>query len=199
MRSPRCRSTAVLVGVLLATAPAAPDAWAGAPTSSPVAAVFAFELDDTSLQGEMRGPDAGDLTRLRRLDQQLRDALSGSGRYTPVAVPTDPGESSWWTCDGCEVDPARKAGAKVSVIGWVQKVSNLILNINIVMRDVATGQRIAAGSVDIRGDTDESWTRGMSYSDAQPDTWGPECTMTGIGWPVRRFIEPIAIALPTGR
>ena len=163
MRSPRCRSTAVLVGVLLATAPAAPDAWAGAPTSSPVAAVFAFELDDTSLQGEMRGPDAGDLTRLRRLDQQLRDALAGSGRYAPVAVPTDPGEPSWWTCDGCEVDPARKAGAKVSVIGWVQKVSNLILNINIVMRDVATGQRIAAGSVDIRGDTDESWTRGMSY------------------------------------
>jgi hypothetical protein len=161
MTSPRRCSTAALAGVLLAAAPAG--APAGSPTSSPVAAVFAFELDDTSLQGEMRGLDAGDLARLARLDQQLREALAQSGRYAPMAVPTGPNVPSWWTCDGCEVDPARKAGAKVSVIGWVQKVSNLILNINIVMRDVTTGQRIAAGSVDIRGDTDESWARGLSY------------------------------------
>jgi Protein of unknown function (DUF2380) len=129
----------------------------------PLAALFRFELDDTSLQGEMRGRDAGDQRRLDRLDSQLLEALARSGRYTPVAMPTGPETPSWWTCDGCELDLARKAGAKVSVIGWVQKVSNLILNINIVMRDVATGQRIAAGSVDIRGDTDESWAHGLSY------------------------------------
>jgi hypothetical protein len=155
MKSPRSFATAVLCGISLA----APVARA----ELPVTAMFGFELDDTSLQGEMNGHDAGDLARLGRLDSQLRDALAGSGRYAPVAVPTDPNEPSWWTCDGCEIDPARKAGAKVSVIGWVQKVSNLILNINIVMRDVETGQRIAAGSVDIRGDTDESWTHGLSF------------------------------------
>ena len=159
--SPRRCSIAVLAGVLLTAVPATPGAPAGGPP--PIAAVFAFELDDTSLQGEMRGPDAGDRARLDRLDQQLREALAQSGRYAPMSVPTNPGEASWWTCDGCEVDPARKAGAKVSVIGWVQKVSNLILNINVVVRDVTTGHRIAAGSVDIRGDTDDSWTRGLSY------------------------------------
>ena len=127
------------------------------------AAVFDFELDDTSLQGEMRGRDSGDIARLARLDTQLRDALTGSGRFTPVAVATGAAEPSWWTCDGCEVEPARKAGAAVSVVGWVQKVSNLILNINVVVRDTSSGQTIAAGSVDIRGDTDESWTRGLSY------------------------------------
>ena len=58
---------------------------------------------------------------------------------------------------------ARKAGAKISVTGWVQKVSNLILNINLVARDVATGRIIGAGSVDIRGNTDESWSRGLTY------------------------------------
>ena len=156
MRSPRSFAIAALGGVLFA----APAARADAP---PVAAVFAFELDDTSLQGEMRGHDPADLARLARLNEQLRDALARSGRYTPVTVPTDPAVPSWWTCNGCEVDLARKADAKVSVIGWVQKVSDLILNINIVMRDVATGQRVAAGSVDIRGDTDKSWTRGLSY------------------------------------
>lgn len=111
----------------------------------------------------MRGLDAGDQARLHHLDSQLREALARSGRYTPEAVPTGPETPTLWTCDGCEVELARKANAKVSVIGWVQKVSDLILNINVVMRDVATGQRIAAGSVDIRGDTDESWTRGLSY------------------------------------
>jgi hypothetical protein len=187
MRSASCCSTAVLAGVLLATA--SPGARAEVPMTSPMAAVFAFELDDTSLQGEMRGEDADDLIRLGRLDQQLREALARSGRYTPVALPSDPGEPSWRTCDGCEVDPARRAGARVSVIGWVQKVSNLILNINVVMRDVATGQRIASGSVDIRGDTDESWTRGLSLSAAQSDTRCVERTMiqigTPIGWPVQ--------------
>jgi hypothetical protein len=155
MRSPCFCALAATAGVLLSAASAHADA--------PLAATFAFQLDDTSLQGEMRGHDAGDLVRLSRLDAQLRDGLAKSGRYTPMAVPTNAGEQSWWTCDGCEIDPARKAGAKISVIGWVQKVSNLILNINIVMRDVGTGQRIAAGSVDIRGDTDESWTHGLSF------------------------------------
>ncbi|MDB5404236.1 MAG: hypothetical protein JWQ55_6254 [Rhodopila sp.] len=161
MKSPYPFALTVLIGVLLSTPAARAAAPVGGPVGAPVAAVFAFELDDTSLQGEISGHDAGDLARLGRLDSQLRDALARSGRYTPVAVPTSPGEP--WTCDGCEVDIARKAGAQVSVVGWVQKVSNLILNINVVMRDVQTGQRIQAGSVDIRGDTDESWTHGMSF------------------------------------
>jgi len=66
-------------------------------------------------------------------------------------------------CRGCEVSLARKAGAAISVTGWVQKVSNLILNITVVARDVTTGMVISAGSVDVRGNTDESWSRGLSY------------------------------------
>jgi hypothetical protein len=127
------------------------------------AAVFPFELDDTSLQGSMQGQQPDDLARLTRLDTQLRDALMQSGRYTPIVVPEDPAARTLWSCNGCDVEIARKAGARVSVIGWVQKVSNLILNLNVVIRDVGTGQRIAAGSVDIRGDTDESWRRGLAY------------------------------------
>ena len=45
----------------------------------------------------------------------------------------------------------------------VQKVSDLILNINVYMADVATGKLAFVHSVDIRGDTDESWTRGLTY------------------------------------
>jgi hypothetical protein len=148
-------AAALMGGVLLA----APVARAGAART----AVFPFELDDTSLQGEVRGHDAGDEARLLKLDSGLREALTRSSRYDVGAVSADPSAPSWWTCDGCEVAVARKAGAQYSVIGWVQKVSNLILNINIVMRDVKTGKRVAAGSVDIRGDTDESWAHGLSF------------------------------------
>jgi hypothetical protein len=119
--------------------------------------VFPFELDDAG------PPAATDQAKLANLDAQLHDALAQSGRYTPFAVPADPNRRELWTCNGCEIDIARKADAEFSVIGWVQKVSALILNINLVVRDVGTGQRVAAGSVDIRGDTDESWKRGLSY------------------------------------
>ena len=43
---------------------------------------------------------------------------------------------------------------------WVQKVSNLILNINVEVRSEAGATRYR-GSVDIRGNTDESWLRGV--------------------------------------
>ena len=45
----------------------------------------------------------------------------------------------------------------------MQKVSNLILNINIYVRNVETGKMVSAASADIRGNTDQSWKRGVSY------------------------------------
>ena len=130
------------------------------------AAIFGFEFDDTSLQGALQGVRADEQARVARLDAQLRDGLAASGKYQPVDVApaaASAGAQTLRTCDGCEVEFARKLGAQVSVIGWVQKVSNLILNINVMVRDVATGKPVRAGSVDIRGDTDESWTRGLRY------------------------------------
>ena len=43
---------------------------------------------------------------------------------------------------------------------WVQKVSNLILNINVEVRS-ETGATRYRGSVDIRGNADEAWLRGV--------------------------------------
>lgn len=134
---------------------------AQARTSQPTA-VFNFGFDDTSLEA----PTAEEKQRLGALDAQLRDILAKSGCCKIVsldAVTKQPLANDTWKCNGCDVDLARKAGAKISVTGWVQKVSNLILNINIVARDVSTGRAISVGSVDIRGNTDESWSRGLSY------------------------------------
>ena len=45
----------------------------------------------------------------------------------------------------------------------MQKVSNLILNINVYMEDAESGKMKFARSIDIRGNTDESWRRGLDY------------------------------------
>ena len=137
----------------------APGALAKQPSPT---AVFNFDFDDTSPQG----PQADDSKRLAALDGELRDMLVRSHCCSIVdlrLVATQAQGMDMRTCNGCDVDLARKVGARISVTGWVQKVSNLILNINLVARDVSTGQVIDAGSVDIRGNTDETWSRGLAY------------------------------------
>jgi hypothetical protein len=47
-------------------------------------------------------------------------------------------------------------------ICWVQKVSNLILNLNLRVEEVASGKTLFQRSVDIRGNTDLSWRRGAT-------------------------------------
>jgi len=64
-------------------------------------------------------------------------------------------------CNGCELDIAKALGAERVALCWVQKVSELILNVNIEVRNVASGATLYAKSVDIRANTDESWLRGV--------------------------------------
>ena len=47
----------------------------------PKLAVFDFELLDTSLEGEMRGPQADEHDRLIRISDQVRRQLAESGRF----------------------------------------------------------------------------------------------------------------------
>ncbi len=66
-------------------------------------------------------------------------------------------------CNGCAVAPAREVGAEAVATGLVQKVSALILSVNIAIRAVPGGQVIASGSVDLSGDDDVSWQRGAAW------------------------------------
>ena len=45
----------------------------------------------------------------------------------------------------------------------MQKVSNLILNMNVYMADVKSGRMLLTKSVDLRGNTDDSWSRSLRY------------------------------------
>jgi len=130
----------------------------------PKVAVLDFELVDTSLQGEMYGPRSDEHDRLIHAGDQLRNDLSASGRFQVIApVNAAAHGSNLQACGGCDVRFGEKLGADLVITGVVQKVSNLILNMNIYLRDVHSGQIVTAMSADLRGNTDESWTRAMSY------------------------------------
>lgn len=138
---------------LLATAPA---------FAADRVALLPFELVNTSLEATRTDETA----RIAMLDEVLtkRMAAFGFEMVDPAPVAADVAAlSSLRGCNGCEIDFGRKLGADFVVVGWVQKVSNLILNLNLQVRNVAAGAVVAAGSVDIRGNTDESWRRGALY------------------------------------
>ncbi|MEA2756719.1 MAG: hypothetical protein QOJ54_3008 [Aliidongia sp.] len=132
---------------------------AGAAESPIPVAVFDIALIDTT-PGQSTPAERD---RARALGRQLREAFARSGRYRLVDLTPETAALDLRRCNGCELSAAREAGARRTVIAWVHKVSNLILNINLEIDDAATGARIRAGSVDIRGNTDESWDRGLRY------------------------------------
>ncbi len=131
----------------------------------PKLAVFEFELIDTSLQGEFYG-SRSEQERLVRAGDQLRKQLAESGKFRLLDIaPVNAAAhgSNLQACGGCDVRFAGELGADLAMTGVVQKVSNLILNMNIYLRDVHTGKLVAAMSVDMRGNTDESWSRAVTY------------------------------------
>jgi Protein of unknown function (DUF2380) len=127
-------------------------------------AFFGFVLINTSLEPIKPIEEA----RLQMLDVLLQETLGASGRFRFVTIPPElqkqiaagPGIQN---CNGCERDFANRIDADWVAWGTVQKVSNLILNINLYMENTKTGKLEFAKSVDIRGNTDESWRHGLDY------------------------------------
>jgi hypothetical protein len=130
-------------------------------------AILDFELIDDQ---EALAPATVEYGRLKAIGDQLREAFAKSRLYTVLdnmpageLIQRYQATQSLRACNGCELDIARALGADRVLIGWVQKVSNLILNINIQIEDAASGTVLLNKSVDLRGNTDESWRRGISY------------------------------------
>ncbi len=130
-------------------------------------AVFPFGLIDDSQEGEADGVRADQTKRLGLITGELEAMLEKDGRYEPVDIKPIEDEirakAPIYKCNGCEDELTRKVGAKLAMIGTVQKVSNLILNINLYIRDLAAGKIVREYSVDVRGNTDETWSRGLRY------------------------------------
>ena len=133
----------------------------------PRLAVFDFELLDTSLEGETAGKNEAEQLRLVLISDLLRQLIAESERYEVVDL-SPLGEriaeaGYLRSCNGCDARFARDLGADRALTGVVQKVSNLILNINLYLRDAESGELLKVMSADIRSNSDESWSRGVSW------------------------------------
>jgi Protein of unknown function (DUF2380) len=102
--------------------------------------------------------------RIALIASIFKAKLDASGRYQFVSIPADAASKiaagpEVGACGGCEFGYGKEFGA--DTVAWIviQKVSDLILNINVYMADVAAGKMAFVHSVD----TDESWTRGITY------------------------------------
>jgi Protein of unknown function (DUF2380) len=156
--------------IVLRSACAALALWGFAAVAAepPTIAVIGFELVDDQ-PDPVR--DADHERRLAAIHAQLQQGLHQRGLYR--VLDTAPAQQMIdalraqnafvYRCNGCLAEVGQKLGTRLVVVGWVQRVSELILNVNVSVRDAATDQEVLAKSVDLRGNNDESWTRAMAF------------------------------------
>ena len=134
----------------------------------PSLSVLEFELVD-----DQNNPltKAAQEVRLRNATLQLQRELVERGLYRVV----DPAPSMelqaklrlqqeyLYRCDDCAEQVGRLMDVDLVIATWVQKVSELILNLNVQILDVKAQKVVFSKSVDMRGNDDVSWTRAVRY------------------------------------
>ena len=139
-----------------------------AAANDPVKVVAFLNVQFLNDHADLEPTTNAERVRLALIESLFKAKLEVSGRYKFVSIPTDAAAKmaagpEIGACGGCEFDYGKQLGADYAAWMVVQKVSDLILNINVYMVDVAAGKLVFVHSVDIRGNTDESWTRGITY------------------------------------
>ncbi|NML15817.1 DUF3280 domain-containing protein [Azohydromonas caseinilytica] len=151
---------------VLAAALAAP-AWAQQ-TPPPSAVVIDFDLLDDHPNPE--GQPALQ-RRLRQARESLEQQLQAQGLYRIVPLQgaralldkLQAEQEYMHRCEDCARQVGRQLDTDYAITGWVQKVSELILNLNIEVHDVRRGRVVLSKSVDMRGNNDESWERAVRF------------------------------------
>ncbi|MFD1333573.1 DUF3280 domain-containing protein [Methylopila musalis] len=138
-----------------------------APLRAEPVAIALLSAEFRNDHAELEPTTEAERRRMDALAANLRDSLAASGRYAVVEVGPETRkriaeDQKLGNCADCEIAYGRELG--VAQVAWieVQKVSNLILNLNVYIRPVEGGPA-RVRSVDIRGNTDETWSRAMRY------------------------------------
>jgi hypothetical protein len=159
-------SNFAFVLVILLSTGSLPAAAQTAATSPQSVAFLGLRLENDN--EALEPTTAAERSRVDQIAAAFKACLDASGRYkvllpsaevaSQIAAGQDPG-----SCHGCEIAYGKQIGGDLVAWMTVQKVSNLILNMNLYMGDVASNRMTFVHSVDIRGNTDESWMRSLNY------------------------------------
>jgi Protein of unknown function (DUF2380) len=128
-------------------------------------AVFGLELVRGAENYDDTDRLAADEARLALASHRLKELFKKSGKFELVDMSKAAAKAGMvhlQACGGCAADFAREAGAAIAITGEIHKTSELILSIH-VYAHAADGRALALAAVDIRGNTDESWRRGIDY------------------------------------
>ncbi|MBM3603525.1 MAG: DUF2380 domain-containing protein [Alphaproteobacteria bacterium] len=125
---------------------------------------FGIHYIDTSTEGAINGIRADETARIEMIEDYIAEALTAEG----FALTRPPAEAvarirNPVHSNGADTRIAAEMGSDYAIAGEVQKVSNLIQSVNLHLRDTRTGRTVRAGSVEIRGNTDDAYRRGYSY------------------------------------
>jgi hypothetical protein len=137
----------------------------GVPRGSKVA-FLGLGFVDLSTEGAYNGEREDETRRLVLVEELVGQRFLDEGMIlvdlAPIAAKLDnianPGN-----CYGCDVRMAKTLGADFALTGAVHKISNLVISMNLFLRDADTGKVLRARAVDVRTNTDRSWSRGMNY------------------------------------
>lgn len=146
---------------------------AAAPASAEgTVAFFGLYLNDTSGQTTLRSSlqprmdEAADLARKTQAEATIAQRFRQEGfvllDLAPVARDLDRVKNPA-NCYGCDLRMATTLGADFVLVGEITKVSDALLSISLQLRDAGTGAILKGASVDIRGNTDDTWRRGVRY------------------------------------
>jgi hypothetical protein len=137
-------------------------------SQAPVRTVALLTVQFLNDHADLEPTTDAERARLKSIEALFKARLEASGRYRFLSIPADLAAKIAagpviGSCGGCAFDYGKEVGADDAAWIVVQKVSDLILNLNVYMGDVQTGKLTFVHSVDIRGNTDKSWTRGIAY------------------------------------
>ncbi|PWR04272.1 hypothetical protein DKT77_01900 [Meridianimarinicoccus roseus] len=129
-------------------------------------AFFGITFLDQSLQTATLGRDPAETARIRMIEMMVAERFAAEGfelvNLEPVQADLERTVNPA-KCYGCDARMAKALGADYALVGEVQKVSNLILTMNLQLRDAENGETVKGRVVDIRSNTDEAWSRGIRY------------------------------------
>ena len=144
--------------------------------AAPKAAIFPFELIDVSIEGALPAR-ADEAQRLVLVTEELRQLASRNCamRCSTLAGSHPRSRGPHRFTSAMDARSILRAGsAQRSPQRDRAEVSNSILNIHIYVRDVGSGKLTKVHQADIRGNTDESWLRGISLAGCEPPAAGRE-------------------------
>jgi len=130
-------------------------------------AVLPFEIVDNT---PVPGGEERNSEMLDKLTRFIASAIEAEGLYQVVpqdtvneAVKAAALGTYIHSCNQCEYDLAKQVGGDKVMIGWIYKMSILILTLHIEIKDVAGEKTVISKAYDFRGDNEKAWLRAAEY------------------------------------